>query len=61
MRKVWDVIVDLVYEDAWQFVGPLVAVAVLYFLAQSVRGAWLGIVLFALVGLSLFMSLRREH
>ncbi len=61
MRKVWDVIVDLIYEDPWQFFGPLVAVAVLYFLAQSVTAAWLGIVLFALVGLSLLLSLRRER
>ncbi len=61
MRKVWDVIVDLVYEDPWQFLGPLAAVAILYLLAQSIRGAWLGIVLFALIGCSLFLSLRRER
>jgi hypothetical protein len=62
VRKVWDVIVDLIYEDPWQFLGPLVAVALLYFLQQSLRaGAWLGIVLFALVALSLFLSLRRER
>jgi hypothetical protein len=61
MRKVWDVIVDLIYEDPWQFLGPMVAVVLLYLAAQSTHSAWLGIVLFALIGCSLFLSLRRER
>lgn len=61
MRKVWDVIVDLVYEDPWQFVGPLVAIALVYVLARSVTAAWVGLLLFVLIGLSLYLSLRRER
>lgn len=61
MRKIWDVVVDLIYEDPWQFLGPIVAVGVLYFLAQSLHSAWLGILLFALVGIALTLSLRSER
>ena len=61
MRKVWDVIVDLVYEDPWQFLGPLAAVAIVYAVARSAQGVWPGFALFALIGISLFLSLRRER
>ena len=61
MRKVWDVILDLVYEDGFQFFGPIVALAVIYLAARATASPWLGVALFALIALSLYLSLRRER
>lgn len=59
--SVYEVIKDLVYEDAWQFVGPIVAVLLLALLAGRTHGIVIGLVLFVLVAASLVMSLRRER
>lgn len=59
MRKVWDVVVDLVYEDAFQFLGPIAAIMVVGVVARWATGAWLGIVLFLGIALALCLSLRR--
>ncbi len=61
MRKVWEVILDLIYEDAFQFLGPIVALFVVWLLAKTTQTAWLGVLLFALIALALYLSLRREH
>ena len=61
MRKVWEVILDLVYEDSFQFFGPIAALVVVWLLGRLSASAWLGVLLFLLVALSLFVSLRREH
>ena len=60
MRKVWDVLVDLVYEDGFQFLGPIVALAIVWLVARVTQTSWLGVLLFALIALSLYLSLRRE-
>ena len=60
MRKVWDVIVDLVYEDGFQFLGPIAALAIVWLAAKVTQTSWLGVLLFALIALSLYLSLRRE-
>lgn len=59
--SVYEVLKDLLYEDGWQFLGPIVAVLVLAVVGLSVHAAWLGIVLFVLVSISLALSLRRER
>lgn len=59
--SVYEVIKDLVYEDAWQFVGPIVAVLLLALLAGRTHGIVIGLVLFVLIAASLVMSLRRER
>jgi len=61
MRKVWEVLLDLIYEDAFQFLGPIVGLALVWLLARVTHTPWLGLLLFAIVGLSLFLSLRREQ
>ena len=60
MRKVWEVILDLVYEDVFQFFGPIVGLAIVGLVAGVTRTSWLGVLLFALIALSLYLSLRRE-
>jgi hypothetical protein len=61
MRKVWEVILDLVYEDVFQFFGPILALALVWLIARTTVTAWLGVLLFALISLSLYLSLRREQ
>lgn len=61
MHKVWHVILDLVYEDPWQFFGPIAAVLLVALVALSTAGVWMGFTFFALVALSLALSLRRER
>lgn len=60
VQGVYAVIKDLIYEDGWQFLGPIVAVLILAPLGARVHGAWLGLALFALAAASLALSLRRE-
>ncbi len=60
MRKVWEVILDLVYEDGFQFFGPIVGLVIVGLIAGMTRTPWLGLLLFALIALSLYLSLRRE-
>ncbi len=61
MRKVWEVLLDLVYEDAFQFFGPIVALAVIWLIAKGTGSVWLGVPALALIALSLYLSLRREQ
>lgn len=61
MRKVWEVILDLVYEDGFQFFGPIVALVIVWLIARATQTAWLGVLLFACIALSLYLSLRREQ
>lgn len=59
--SVYEVIKDLVYEDAWQFLGPIVAVLLLAIVGAASHGIVIGLALFVLVAASLAMSLRRER